>query len=64
MPIKLTDTEVGLVIQELALDPNSQATKALKKLLWNYCVGLDVIEANREVCQGIPLMNFSEYEGV
>lgn len=63
MPVNLTDEEVELVIEELNLDVGSQTTKALRKLFWNYCAGLNVIEAQREVYQGIPCMNFSEYEG-
>lgn len=62
MPVKLTDEEVELVISELTLDVDSPTTKALRKLFWNYCAGLDAVEANRKLYEGVPLMNFEEYE--
>jgi hypothetical protein len=64
MPVKLTNEEVALVVAELNLDVDSQTTKALRKLFWNYCASLDEIEAQNGVYQGIALMNFSEYEAI
>lgn len=64
MPVNLTDEEIELVLAELNLDVNMLTTKALRKLFWNYCLGLDAIEASRKIYQGIPALNFSEYERI
>lgn len=46
---KLNDEELELIFDELKIDPDSSATRTLKKLFSNYYARLDAVEANRDI---------------